>query len=120
MVSPGHTDPPDGESCPAVREVLARVGDKWSVLVIARLGDKPKRFNELKRTIEGISQHFGQACVLDDVSLAIQPGSYTVLLGPSGSGKTTLLSILGGFLQPTAGRVLIGGKAGDRSRRAIS
>jgi spermidine/putrescine transport system ATP-binding protein len=28
------------------------------------------------------------------VSLAIQPGSYTVLLGPSGSGKTTLLSIL--------------------------
>ncbi len=61
-------------------------------------------------SIEGISQSFGQACVLDDVSLAIQPGSYTVLLGPSGSGKTTLLSILGGFLQPTAGRVLIAGK----------
>jgi spermidine/putrescine transport system ATP-binding protein len=60
--------------------------------------------------IEGISQSFGQARVLDAVSLAIQPGSYTVLLGPSGSGKTTLLSILGGFLQPTAGRVLIGGK----------
>jgi spermidine/putrescine transport system ATP-binding protein len=61
-------------------------------------------------TIEGISQSFGQARVLDAVSLAIQPGSYTVLLGPSGSGKTTLLSILGGFLQPTAGRVLIDGK----------
>jgi spermidine/putrescine transport system ATP-binding protein len=61
-------------------------------------------------SIEGISQSFGPARVLDDVSLAIQPGSYTVLLGPSGSGKTTLLSILGGFLQPTAGRVLIEGK----------
>ena len=47
--------------------------------------------------------------VLDDVSLAIAPGSYTVLLGPSGSGKTTLLSILGGFLVPTEGKVLIGG-----------
>jgi spermidine/putrescine transport system ATP-binding protein len=61
-------------------------------------------------SIEGISQSFGPARVLDSVSLAIEPGSYTVLLGPSGSGKTTLLSILGGFLQPTAGRVLIDGK----------
>ena len=39
---------------------------------------------------------------LNDVSLAIAAGSYTVLLGPSGSGKTTLLSILGGFLVPDA------------------
>ena len=61
-------------------------------------------------SIEGISHSFGQARVLDAVSLAIQPGSYTVLLGPSGSGKTTLLSILGGFLEPSAGRVLIDGK----------
>jgi spermidine/putrescine transport system ATP-binding protein len=61
-------------------------------------------------TVDGISQSFGQVQVLDAVSLAIQPGSYTVLLGPSGSGKTTLLSILGGFLQPTKGRVLIKGE----------
>jgi spermidine/putrescine transport system ATP-binding protein len=60
-------------------------------------------------SIENVSQMFGQTCALDFVSLAIQPGSYTVLLGPSGSGKTTLLSILGGFLQPTSGRVLIRG-----------
>ena len=37
-------------------------------------------------------------------------GTYTVLLGPSGSGKTTLLSILGGFLEPTEGEVVIGGR----------
>ncbi len=59
--------------------------------------------------IEKVTQMFGQACALDSVSLAIRAGSYTVLLGPSGSGKTTLLSILGGFLQPTSGRVLING-----------
>jgi DNA-binding HxlR family transcriptional regulator len=36
--------------------VLSRVGDKWSVLVVSRLGDGPKRFNELRREIGGISQ----------------------------------------------------------------
>jgi DNA-binding HxlR family transcriptional regulator len=43
-------------SCRAVASVLARVGDKWSVLVIMLLIDGPRRFNELKRTIGGISQ----------------------------------------------------------------
>jgi DNA-binding HxlR family transcriptional regulator len=44
------------EQCPAVREVLNRVGDKWSVLVVATLGNGPMRFSELKRAIEGVSQ----------------------------------------------------------------
>ena len=43
-------------ACLLVREVLTRVGDKWSVLLIVLLGDGTKRFNELKRTVEGISQ----------------------------------------------------------------
>jgi spermidine/putrescine transport system ATP-binding protein len=60
--------------------------------------------------MRGISQRFGAVTVLSDVSLAIAPGSYTVLLGPSGSGKTTLLSILGGFLVPTEGHVFIEGR----------
>src|ERR1700749_3488852 len=42
--------------CRAVASVLARVGDKWSVFVIMMLGEKPRRFNELKRMIGGISQ----------------------------------------------------------------
>jgi DNA-binding HxlR family transcriptional regulator len=41
--------------CPT-REVLDRVGDKWSVLVIVLLGQRTHRFNELHRSIEGISQ----------------------------------------------------------------
>jgi DNA-binding HxlR family transcriptional regulator len=44
------------EACPAVREVLNRVGDKWSVLIVALLRDGSKRFSELRKSIEGISQ----------------------------------------------------------------
>src|SRR5215467_2633907 len=44
------------EDCRAVSEVLERVGDKWSVLVVVMLGDGPKRFNELRRAIATISQ----------------------------------------------------------------
>src|SRR5579872_273820 len=42
--------------CRAVGDVLARVGDKWSILVVSRLGEGPLRFNELRRAIGGISQ----------------------------------------------------------------
>jgi DNA-binding HxlR family transcriptional regulator len=44
------------ENCRGVSAVLARVGDKWSVLIISVLGDGPKRFNEIKRMVGGISQ----------------------------------------------------------------
>jgi spermidine/putrescine transport system ATP-binding protein len=60
--------------------------------------------------IEHVTHGFGATRVLEDVCLSLPPDSYTVLLGPSGSGKTTLLSILGGFLAPQAGRVLIRGQ----------
>src|SRR3984957_8259386 len=42
--------------CRAVSDVLARIGDKWSVLAVTRLGNGPLRFNELRRAIGGISQ----------------------------------------------------------------
>jgi DNA-binding HxlR family transcriptional regulator len=44
------------EDCRAVSEVLARVGDKWTVLVVSTLGEGPKRFNELRRALGSISQ----------------------------------------------------------------
>ncbi len=44
------------EDCRAVSDVLDRVGDKWSVLVVVTLGDGRKRFNELRRSIASISQ----------------------------------------------------------------
>lgn len=42
--------------CTAVNEILSRVGDKWTVLVVSYLGNGAMRFNELRRTISGISQ----------------------------------------------------------------
>src|SRR5467141_4642659 len=44
------------EDCRAVSEVLARVGDKGTVLVVGTLGDGPKRFNQLRRALGSISQ----------------------------------------------------------------
>ncbi|WP_018387204.1 helix-turn-helix domain-containing protein [Ancylobacter sp. FA202] len=48
---PFHT-----EGCLAVSRVLARVGDKWSVLIVMLLAGGPRRFNEMKRMVDGISQ----------------------------------------------------------------
>lgn len=47
---PQHTD------CRKVSQILARIGDKWSVLIVMLLGDGPRRFNEIKRMVGGISQ----------------------------------------------------------------
>ncbi|WP_017586545.1 winged helix-turn-helix transcriptional regulator [Nocardiopsis ganjiahuensis] len=55
-VPPTERDPSGHpEDCP-VREVLDRVGDKWSVLIIVMLGRRTHRYSELDRAIEGISQ----------------------------------------------------------------
>ena len=51
---PGNLHEP--EDCRAVSEVLSRVGDKWTVLVVSTLGDGPKRFNELRKALGSISQ----------------------------------------------------------------
>jgi DNA-binding HxlR family transcriptional regulator len=53
-MSPPEPHSPD--ACPAVREVLSRVGDKWSVLIVSLLGGGRRRFSELRRAIDGISQ----------------------------------------------------------------
>jgi DNA-binding HxlR family transcriptional regulator len=44
------------EDCRAVSEVLSRIGDKWTVLVVGVLGDGPRRFNEIRRSLGSISQ----------------------------------------------------------------
>ena len=60
--------------------------------------------------IKGISKTFGKTVALSEIDLTIEEGRFFALVGPSGSGKTTLLHILGGFIEPSAGRVLIAGQ----------
>jgi DNA-binding HxlR family transcriptional regulator len=44
------------DACQAARTVLARVGDKWSVLIVMALRQGPRRFNDIKRAVGAISQ----------------------------------------------------------------
>ncbi len=61
-----------------------------------------------------------EARVLDDLSFAVQPGQRVALVGPSGAGKSTVLSLILGFGEPAAGRILFDGReAGEISLRAI-
>ena len=50
------THDPDSPSCKGINEVLSRIGDKWSMLIVSCLADGPRRFSELKRAIPTISQ----------------------------------------------------------------
>jgi DNA-binding HxlR family transcriptional regulator len=47
---------PGTRECQTITGILARIGDKWTVLVVMTLYQRPHRFNELKRAVEGISQ----------------------------------------------------------------
>lgn len=61
VTTPTTDTNPDGfghvtEHCRKVSAILSRVGDKWTVLVVMLLGGGPRRFNDIKRQVEGISQ----------------------------------------------------------------
>jgi DNA-binding HxlR family transcriptional regulator len=55
--APDETLPhPNHQGCRAIAPVLARIGDKWSILIVMILAQGPRRFSELKRQVGGISQ----------------------------------------------------------------
>src|SRR4051812_46067526 len=59
--------------------------------------------------VEGVTKSFGDMTAVDDLTLSIPKGSFFAMLGPSGCGKTTTLRMIGGFEDPTSGRVYLGG-----------
>lgn len=67
---------------------------------------------------ENVSVEFDTAAgpmrVVDDVSFDVRQGEFVSIIGPSGCGKTTMLNMVGGFVQPTAGKVLLDGKPVDK------
>jgi spermidine/putrescine transport system ATP-binding protein len=60
-------------------------------------------------SLRSLTKRFQDVTAVDDLDLDIEAGSFFALLGPSGCGKTTTLRMIGGFEDPTAGRVHLGG-----------
>lgn len=60
--------------------------------------------------LDAVSFEYAGTPVLSDASLHIKPGEFIAISGPSGGGKTTLLDLIGGLLQPSRGRVTVGGQ----------
>ena len=61
-------------------------------------------------TLDRVTKSYGHVVAVSDVSLSIKRGEFFSLLGPSGCGKTTLLRMIGGFILPDEGKVLIDGQ----------
>ncbi|GHI07896.1 HxlR family transcriptional regulator [Streptomyces cellostaticus] len=94
----GREDHPD---C-GIRDVLDRIGDKWSVLVIVELAGGPRRFRELQRAIDGISQRMLTLTVrrLERDGLVLRtvyptvPAQVDYRLTETGTGLTHLVKAL--------------------------
>jgi NitT/TauT family transport system ATP-binding protein len=80
------------------------------------LADQPQLMSDPKTkiTVEGVSKAFDQAGspvqALSHVDLTVREGEFVSIAGPSGCGKSTLLYMLGGFLAPSGGRLLVDGR----------
>ncbi len=60
-------------------------------------------------TLENLTKKYGDSTVVDEVCLSVPDNSITVIVGTSGSGKSTLLRMINRLVEPSSGRVLIGG-----------
>ncbi len=69
--------------------------------------------------LRGLTKTFGQAAVVDSMTLRLDHGQMLCLLGPSGCGKTTTLRLIAGFNEPTAGEIYVGEKLMSSPMRTV-
>ncbi|MCY4487757.1 MAG: ABC transporter ATP-binding protein [Deltaproteobacteria bacterium] len=69
--------------------------------------------------VEGLTRKYGDLVAVDDVSFSIGKGEVVGLLGHNGAGKTTIMRMLTGYIEPTAGSVVIDGMAVSEERLSI-
>ena len=89
--------------CQKIGQVLARVGDKWSILIIMLLANGPSRFSEIKRAVNGISQRMLTLCLrglerdglIKRTVFAVMPPHVEYELTPLGASLTEPVIALG-------------------------
>ncbi len=69
--------------------------------------------------LKGLSKTYGESVAVAGVSLRIEHGQLVCLLGPSGCGKTTTLRLIAGFIEPSAGEIVVGGKVLSSPARTV-
>jgi putative spermidine/putrescine transport system ATP-binding protein len=67
--------------------------------------------NHADLQIRNLRKTYSNVVAVDDVSLTVHQGEFLTLLGPSGSGKTTTLMMIAGFVEPTGGSIVLGGRS---------
>ena len=66
--------------------------------------------NQTLLSLDGLTKRYGTVTAVEDVHATIRRGELVSFVGPSGCGKTTLLRLIGGFLRPDAGRIVLDGE----------
>jgi DNA-binding HxlR family transcriptional regulator len=115
--------------CQKISQVLARVGEKWSVLIITLLAGGPHRFTEIKRSINGISQRMLTLCLrglerdglIKRTVIAVMPPHVEYDLTPLGRSLTKPVIALGTWANNhiadiDAARAAFDGQEGTESR----
>ncbi len=73
--------------------------------------ESPSATARVRLAADGVRLAYGDKVVVSDLDLQLTDGSFTAIVGPNGCGKSTLLRALGRLLRPTAGAVLLDGRA---------
>ncbi|WP_239025054.1 ABC transporter ATP-binding protein [Rhodoligotrophos defluvii] len=91
---------------------LATAADRPASGTAARVASNAPGTTRLGSEIEvrGLSKRYGDTMAVDDISFTVSAGEFLTLLGASGSGKSTTLMMIAGFVEPTAGTILLGGR----------